>query len=157
VEAKVFRRNEVDSSLRDVCHPACIVCASRDEGGLGVRFRKQPDGSVVGIFDCEERFQGYPDRLHGGVVALLLDAAMTHCLFHNGIVGVTGRLQVSFRGPVDLGRRAQLHARIESHVKKLYRLKAELVQDARAKATAEAKFLADPKTLRPGNGAHPAT
>jgi acyl-coenzyme A thioesterase PaaI-like protein len=50
-----------------------MACGS---GGLGLHFDAQPDGSVEGVFDCASAYQGYQDRLHGGVVATLADAAM---------------------------------------------------------------------------------
>ena len=60
------------------------------ESGLGLRFEPQADGSVAAYFACAPNYQGYPGRLHGGVVSMLLDAAMTNCLFARGIQAVTG-------------------------------------------------------------------
>ena len=77
----IGREQEKDAGLEHYCHPSCVVCGTRNAGGLGLRFREEADGSVVASFPCDSQYQGYPDRLHGGVVSMLLDAAMTHCLF----------------------------------------------------------------------------
>ena len=71
---------------------------------------------------------------------MLLDAAMTNCLFARGIQAVTGRLNVRFRHPVKLRANAVIHAwLIENHAP-LYLLKAELAQEGRVCALADAKF-----------------
>ncbi|MGD8451140.1 MAG: PaaI family thioesterase [Phycisphaerae bacterium] len=127
--------------LRRTCHPACFACRRREEGGLGLNFVEQDDGSVVGHFDCEERYQSYPDRVHGGVVAMLLDAAMTHCLFHHGVAGVTGRLNVAFREPLRIGPQAEIRAVVQESNPRLYRLRAEVHQESRLVAYAEGKFV----------------
>ena len=91
-------------SLPDRCHPACFACSVQGGGGLGLQFKEEPDGSVVGSFACDGKYQGYPDRLHGGVVAMLADAAMTHCLFVHHIKAVTGTLKLRFPRPVPPAR-----------------------------------------------------
>ena len=122
------------------CHPACFACRSADRGGLGLRFEQDADGGVAARFACDERYQGYPDRLHGGVVAMLLDAAMVHCLFARGICGVTAKMEIRYRHPVMLNVPATVRARVESDARSLYILKAEIVQDGRVRAQAEGLF-----------------
>jgi acyl-coenzyme A thioesterase PaaI-like protein len=43
-------------------------------------FRDIGDGAVEGVFACDRRWEGAEERLHGGVVAALLDGAMYTCL-----------------------------------------------------------------------------
>ena len=121
-------------------HSRCFVCGDQNGDGLGVSFCPQEDGSVVARFSFDPKFQGYPDRLHGGVIAMILDDAMTNCLLHHGITAVTGRLDVRFRTPVRLGEPVEIRACIASRHKVLYRMEAELRQDDRIMAYAEAKF-----------------
>jgi acyl-coenzyme A thioesterase PaaI-like protein len=109
-------------------------------------FRLLTDGSVVAWFGCDAKFQGYPDRLHGGVIAMILDDAMTNCLLYQGITAVTGRLDVRYREPVQLGESVEVRAWIESRCKSLCRMRAELSQNGCLTAWAEAKF-AETRTL----------
>jgi acyl-coenzyme A thioesterase PaaI-like protein len=111
---------------------------------LGLQFRPEPDGSVVASFSCEADYQGYPDRLHGGVIAMLFDAAMTNCLFHRGLAGVTARLVVSFREPVRVNEPAEVRAHIASERRELCLLRAALHQSGTVKAFAEGKFMVLP-------------
>jgi acyl-coenzyme A thioesterase PaaI-like protein len=131
-------------AVAHVLHPACFACRERERGGLGLRFREEPDGSVAADFDCPPQYQGYPDRLHGGIVAMLLDSAMTHCLFARGIRGVTARLTVRFVAPVEIGAPAVIRA-IPGDVIHPHKLRAEIVQGRTLRATAEAVFIPLPE------------
>lgn len=66
---------------------------------------------------------------------------MAHCLFHLGRVGHTGSLEVRFRRPVLVGRRADVRARLELSRGRVHLLRAELEQDGEIKVRASAKFL----------------
>jgi len=124
-------------------HCNCVVCAANDPFRLGLQFQAGADGSMVVKFQGGMRFQGYSDRLHGGIIALLFDAAMTHCLFARGLTGVTGELNVRFHLPVSAGRAVTVRARVEKQKSRLYLLKGTLQQDGELKSTAEAKFWLD--------------
>ncbi len=128
------------TDLSHRCHPACLVCGSRRADGLALRFERQADGSVAAQFDCSAVFQGYPDRLHGGVVAMLLDAAMTHCLFARNIAGLTAKLNIRYHRGVMLGVPAMVRARIVDAESPLYYLEAEVVQGQDICAAAKATF-----------------
>jgi uncharacterized protein (TIGR00369 family) len=141
------------------CHPACIACRDRSRGGLGLRFEPQPDDSVLTVFACDAQYQGYPDRLHGGIIATLLDAAMTHCLFAHGVRGMTARLNIRYRHPVAVGQEALVQAWLVRQSSPLYVLTAEVRQAGRLCAVAEAKFFGQPvPDPAPGSPTHtPAT
>jgi len=109
-----------------------------------LRFERQPDDSVRATFPCDPQYQGYPDRLHGGIVATLLDAAMTHWLFARGLRGMTGRLNIRFRHPVRVANDAVVRAWLTRETPPVYTLSAEIDQDNRVCAVAEAKFMAEP-------------
>ena len=52
-----------------------------------------------------QRHQGYDGLLHGGVVTALLDEAMGWAIFHQGIWGVTAKINVTrVQGGVTMGR-----------------------------------------------------
>ncbi len=92
-------------------------------------------------FDCADTLCGYRGRLHGGVIAALLDGAMTHCLFAYGVTAVTAALNLSYRRPVSVGRRATIRAWQERDLSPLRLARAELRQDGEVKASASAKFM----------------
>jgi uncharacterized protein (TIGR00369 family) len=110
---------------------------------LKLEFSVQTDGSVVATFPCRETLQSYPGTLHGGVIAALLDAAMTNVLFSTGVVAVTAELTVRFLAPVRLGCAAVVRGSItRATSRSLYYVGSEIEQDGRVVARASAKFVA---------------
>jgi acyl-coenzyme A thioesterase PaaI-like protein len=79
--------------------------------------------------------------LHGGVIASLLDGAMTNCMFAYGTPAITAELAVRFRHPVIVNRPAKVRAWVERSSPPLHVLKAVVLQDERPKATAVGKFM----------------
>lgn len=122
-------------------HPRCVVCAPENLRGLGLRFVTRKDGSVESRFDCSPALEGYPQQLHGGVIALLLDSAMTNCLFAHGHVAVTGELKIRFRHPVSTSEVATVRAWIERSRPPLHAMTARVIQDGQVMASASAKFM----------------
>jgi acyl-coenzyme A thioesterase PaaI-like protein len=105
-------------------------------------FAPAADGrGVAAVFDCRESVEGYEGLVHGGVITMLLDGAMAHCLFRLGHIAHTGELTVRFRHPVVVGREARVRAWQERSRGRLHVLAADLWQDGRVKAVATAKFL----------------
>jgi uncharacterized protein (TIGR00369 family) len=125
-------------------HPDCVVCSPANARGLRVRYEPSADGGVEAAFWCDASLQGYRGRLHGGVIAALLDGAMTHCVFALGRAAVTAELTVSYRLPVAVDRPAIVRARLERDLAPLHLLRAELLQDGVLRATASAKFMEAP-------------
>src|SRR5256885_16804076 len=80
----------------------CFACGQLNSGGLGLEFEVSRDRAEA-RYTALQRHQGYDGLLHGGVVTALLDEAMGWAIFHQGIWGVTAKLNVSFRQPVPIG------------------------------------------------------
>jgi acyl-coenzyme A thioesterase PaaI-like protein len=107
---------------------------------MRVDFHAQADGSVTASFSCGNDYQGYPQTLHGGIIATLLDGAMTHCLFARRIIAVTAELTVRYVLPVQTCHPASIRAWIVKASPRLHILSSELVQDGEVRAKAQAKF-----------------
>jgi acyl-coenzyme A thioesterase PaaI-like protein len=122
------------------CHPSCVACGDPKDGGLGLRFRLNADDSVQARFPCGSRYEGYPSQLHGGIIAMLLDAAMMHWLFAHGVVGVTTRIGIQFRHPVLVDTQADVRASLLHESPSYYVLRAELIQDGLIRAVGEGVF-----------------
>ncbi len=129
------------SVLRRQSHPNCYVCAPANGHGLGLEFRVAEDGAVEATFLCHPAFASYPGMLHGGMICMLLDGAMTNCLFAHGLVAVTADMNVRFRQPVTVDCPAVVRAWLESRESPLYRLTAEVSQGGQVAATATARFM----------------
>ncbi len=125
-------------------HAHCWVCGRDNRIGLGVEFSVDAAGTVEGAFPCDPAYAGYPGFVQGGVVAALLDSAMTNCLSARGFVGVTADLQVRYVRPVLIGKTATVRAWHERGRRLTHELGAELLQDGEVVARATGKFMKHP-------------
>jgi acyl-coenzyme A thioesterase PaaI-like protein len=126
------------STIND--HDWCLLCGEKNPWSLNLSFHAD-NGGVMTKFQTRQALQGYKGIIHGGVISALLDAAMTHCLFHQGIRAVTGDLRVRFLKPVSCHGVLNLRAWILSATPPLYRLKAELSTGEQIMAWAKATFM----------------
>jgi len=131
-------------ALRQQTHAWCVVCGAVNPLGLKIDFSLQPDGGVEGVFSGSAALQGYDGLLHGGVIAALLDGAMTNCLFAYDRVAVTAELIVRYREPVQARNPVTVRAWLGQSSMGLHELRAELTQNGCVKAVANAKFMGKP-------------
>jgi len=122
-------------------HPFCFVCSGSNPMGLALRYTPQPDGCVSARFLGHSALEGYPGLLHGGVIAALLDGAMTNCLFARGIRGLTVELMVRYHAGVVGAEESLLRAWVEDESHRWFQLRAELKQGGEVKASATGKFM----------------
>ena len=122
-------------------HPECIVCGL--ENPIGWKLEFQTDGDAVFLdIHLSELLQGYSGIVHGGVIATLLDAAMTHCLFAQGIEAVTGDLNILYRHSVPVNATVTVRAWIADSCHTLYKMRAEIHLDEKLLVRAKARFVA---------------
>ena len=123
----------------------CFVCGESNPAGVHVRFYEQEDGSVLARFTGQEHNQGYPGRMHGGVITAVLDETIGRAIMirHGEAVwGVTGELQIRFRKPAPLGVELTAVGRITSENSRLFEDSGELyLPDGAIAAEATGKYI----------------
>jgi acyl-coenzyme A thioesterase PaaI-like protein len=127
-------------------HRACFACGDGNAGGLRLHFEVDEGGIASAIWQPRDVFQSYPDRLHGGVIATLLDSAMVHALFAQGISGVTAELNIRYLQSVRLDQPLLVTGYVGSKKLGTYPCCANVQQNAAYVARATAKFMAMPLT-----------
>ncbi len=128
-------------TIQPQVHPQCIICGSRHPQGFRLKFNAHADGHVEASFPCKRLYQGYEGYLHGGVIASLLDSAMTNCLFAHGRACLTGELTIRFLKPVIVNQPVIVSARITRSLPPLYHTEAGVQQNGQIMAKATAKFM----------------
>ena len=90
----------------------CFGCGPRNPIGLQLAFTW--DGDVYGtIWTPKQEHQGWADRVHGGLLALVLDEALSRAaLERHGLHWVTAELTTRLRRPAALGGALKIAARI---------------------------------------------
>jgi len=82
----------------------CFACGQRNPAGLQLVFW-QEGRRIHAVFSPQERHQGFPGVLHGGVIASLLDETLgrTGALRREWLI--TGKLEIRYRRPAPIGER----------------------------------------------------
>ncbi|GAC1444529.1 MAG: PaaI family thioesterase [Vulcanimicrobiaceae bacterium] len=121
----------------------CIGCGTGSAIGLHMTFATADDRSVASRLTIPQRFQGWRDVVHGGVVALVLDEAMAYAAGAHGYLGVTGDLKLRFRQPVTVGVPLVVRARVRWQRRTVLSIEATLHDEAETLlASAEGSFVA---------------
>jgi len=123
----------------------CFVCGESNPAGVRVRFYEQEDGSVVARFTGADHHQGYPGRMHGGVISAVMDETMGRAIMipHGETIwGVTVELNVRFRKPVPLEVELTVVGRIISENRRLFEGSGELyLPDGTVAVEANGKYV----------------
>jgi uncharacterized protein (TIGR00369 family) len=120
-------------------HPNCFACGSYNGAGLQLKFQGEEDGTVSGEFLADPKFESYSGIVHGGIIATLLDSAMTHCLFVKGIPAVTGRLSIKYSLPIRTGSVVRLEAKMVNTSRNIFILEGKVWVNGKRVASAVAK------------------
>jgi len=123
----------------------CFVCGERNPAGVHVHFYEQDDGSVLARFTPREQHQGYPGRMHGGVITAVMDEAVGRAImikYGEAIWGVTAELTVRFRKPVPLEVELTVVGRITKETSRLFEGTGELyLPDGSVAVEASGKYV----------------
>lgn len=130
--------------MRGRHHETCPVCSTLNSCGLNAEFLVCEDGRVETSVICGKTNEGYEGFVHGGVIASLLDGAMTNCLFSLGIAAVTGEMTTRMLRPVPPQEPVVVRAWLEKNRAPLYVLTAEISHNGHISARAKGKFVRKP-------------
>ena len=101
--------------LKPFAHAAqnrCFGCGPINPIGLHLEFLIAPDGAVVSFPTVGENFEGHPGYLHGGIIATLLDEAMSKAVRALGQSAMTRKMEIDYRRPVPSGVPIRIEGRI---------------------------------------------
>jgi uncharacterized protein (TIGR00369 family) len=97
----------------------CFGCGQANPAGLRLEFSVFPDKSVVCFAQVSENYEGPPGYLHGGIIATLLDEAMSKANRAHGVTAMTRHMQIEYLRPVPSGSQIRIEGRvIRSHGRK---------------------------------------
>jgi acyl-coenzyme A thioesterase PaaI-like protein len=132
--------NKYDNTLmklQDQYHKNCLF--NSDEFNTEYYFNE--NGSFIFHFFCNEKYQGYDEMIHGGILSALIDSAMTKCLFGHGIKAYTARLNIKYLKPVKINKKITIVVNIKNNKSEIVTLlNASLLQNDHKTVSANAKF-----------------
>jgi acyl-coenzyme A thioesterase PaaI-like protein len=122
----------------------CLVCGLKNDFGLHASFYELDNGDLLGVFTPGEQHQGYPGRLHGGIVTAILDETVGRSILTRGpeIWGVTVEFNIRFRKPVPLGEEIRVVGRITKETPRSFEGAGEiLLPDGSTAVEGRGKFI----------------
>jgi acyl-coenzyme A thioesterase PaaI-like protein len=129
----------------------CFICGVKNSAGVHVNFYETTNdegvGEVVARFTGQPQHQGYPNRMHGGVITGILDETIGRAVNIGegedpSTWGVTAELSVRFRKPVPLGVELEARGRITRDIHHLFEGTGEIyLPDGTVAASAHGKYI----------------
>lgn len=103
----------------------CFVCGMENEDGL--RLEWNVDGlSTTSQFMPDSKYQGWKGILHGGIIATLLDEAMTRLACEVCGGSVTAEMTIRFVAPAYIGELLFIRGEITGQRRKIVEMKASI-------------------------------
>jgi uncharacterized protein (TIGR00369 family) len=111
----------VDEAANEDLEPAfhgaqnhCFGCGAGNPVGLRLKFAVDADAEfrVVAHAVISEDYEGPPGYLHGGIIATLLDEAMSKANRAGGVTAMTRQMQVEYLRPVPSGAAITIRGRV---------------------------------------------
>ena len=91
--------------------PDCLVCGPANPEGLRLEIRR--DGTdAVARYTPRGTQIGYPGRVHGGLIGMLVDEMLVYAGAPHGVWGMTAKVRYWLRRPIPLGEELTLRSRL---------------------------------------------
>ncbi len=124
----------------DLSDGLCFCCGKNNPIGLKLNFHRE--GSVVKAeFIPQKLHQGWPGILHGGIIACLLDEAMTYAArLAAGVNCLTAKLEIEIKQPAPIEAVFVITSTVVKRTRKLIETEARvLLRDGTLIAISHAK------------------
>ncbi|MGI5891828.1 MAG: PaaI family thioesterase [Bacillota bacterium] len=122
----------------------CLVCGLKNDFGTKASFYELENGELVAEFSVKEEHQSYPGRLHGGIIASVLDETLgrTIMISEPDCWPVTMELKTRYLKPVPLCQNLRAVARIKKNSSQMFEAEGEmLLPDGQIAVTASGKYM----------------
>jgi len=123
----------------------CFVCGIENDLGLKTKFYETSNDEVIGIFKPNEKLQSYPNILHGGISATILDETIGRAMMikdGKDTFGVTIELTIRYKKPVPLNQELKVIAKITNDRGKLVEGTGQLIlPNGDVAVTAKGKYM----------------
>jgi acyl-coenzyme A thioesterase PaaI-like protein len=126
----------------------CFACGTLNANGLQLDLHLEQARSWTEV-TLARRCEGWDGNAHGGIVAAILHEVMAWALIATDAWGMTARMNVDFRAPVEIGRRIRADGELVESRRRLFRTRGRLMSaDGATLATADATYVAAPEGRR---------
>jgi uncharacterized protein (TIGR00369 family) len=90
----------------------CFGCGEASSIGLHLEFFRTAEETVVCLPAVPSVFEGPPGYLHGGIIATLMDEAMSKAVRIRGLAAMTRQIEIEYLRPVPSGEKVRIEGRV---------------------------------------------
>lgn len=123
----------------------CFVCGQDNESGLKADFYTMENGWLIALFDPQGCHQSYPGRLHGGIVATILDEAIGRAINTEAgqdVWGVTVDFSLRYKKVVPMDEPVMVVCTIDKENRRLFEGRGVVVlSDGTIAAEGQGKYM----------------
>jgi len=108
----------------------CLVCGLKNKLGLQASFYELENNELMAVFQPMEEHQSYPNRLHGGISAAILDETIGRAImmrYAEDFWGVTVEFTSRYKKPVPLDEELRVIGRITKEGKRIFEGSGEIL------------------------------
>jgi uncharacterized protein (TIGR00369 family) len=106
---------------------SCFGCGAANPSGLHLEFSLCDDKSVVSLLTVPANFEGPVSFVHGGIIATILDEAMSKSIRAHGITSLTRQMEVEYLRPVYSGTPIRVEGRMVRNEERKYWAEARIL------------------------------
>ena len=123
----------------------CFACGELNDHGLHLELHTDASGCWTEL-TLGPTFQGWDGVAHGGILCTILDEVMAWSVIGRDTWGVTARMTVEFRHPVEIGRRLRAEGTVTEASRRLLRTEGRLLDATTGEllATSTGTYVAAP-------------
>lgn len=127
----------------------CFACGGTNPIGMQLQI-ELGEGTASTTWRARPEFVGWEDRVHGGILATLLDEVMAWAPSSYDSWAVTAEMAIRYRAPANPGEALTASASVTARRRRIYEVHGEIHgEDGRLVAEADGRFLgASPTTKR---------
>lgn len=123
----------------------CFVCGLKNSFGLHTAFYELENDELMAVFKPREEHQSYPNRLHGGMAATILDETIGRAIMtkdSDKFWGVTIEFTSRYRKPIPLDQEIRVIGRITKDSSRIFEGTGEiLLEDGTVAVEGSGKYI----------------
>jgi len=139
----------------------CFACGSQNPIGMRLQI-EFGEGSARAAWTAGDDYVGWSDKLHGGIIATLLDEVMAWAPSSFDSWAVTAEMSIRYRSPATPGEELVAEGRVVDRRRRIYEVRGEVRgADGRLVAEGRGRYLgaapSDKAALKERYGMAPGT
>ena len=107
----------------------CYICGMDNPFGMKAQFYDMENGSVISPVTYKSFHQGFPQRVHGGLIVTVLDELSIRAFWHSGNyqLGVTTNLEIKYKKPVPYDIEVLAHGYVIEDKSRMFKTLTQII------------------------------